>query len=430
MLAPRTVAVLAMTAFLMVIADSTETRAQESGFAPDTLVLDLDAARRIGLASSPQIVAARAQIAGARGDRRQAGVYRFNPEFQLKVSSLIDPGNLGSFEGLLTQEFEWAGQWGLRKSAADHGVSVAEGRALDVVRMTVYDIDVAYFRSVAAARRLEVRGLGLELSRRFLEAVRIQLWEGEVSTLEVNLAEIEAGRARAADRSARRALSMALLELTRTLGLPPEQSVRIVDDGAGGPDPRLLDLDSLVMLALASRPDLTATAAEVARAQANRRLATRGAFPNLRISAVAERGSVDEDVSWGLRVGLPLPLWNRNQGLRDGGRAEESRAEAQRAAIELQVRMEVASCLEAYSSASEELEIFDAQVLRPARANQQLLENAYAAGKLDLPTALLLRTQLLEAELGYWDAWLAERTALAALRAAVGDVPTELRPEF
>lgn len=430
MLAPRAVAVVAATALLTVIVDPIAAPAQQSGVASDTLVLDLAAARRIGLTSSPQILAARAQLEGVRGLRRQAGIYQFNPEFVLKASSLIDPGNLGAFEGLLTQELEWAGQWGLRKSAADYRVVAAEGGVLDVARQSIYEIDVAYSRTVTARRRLEVRALGLELSRRFLEAVRIQLREGKVSTLEVNLAEIEAGRARAAERSARRALSVALLELTRTLGLPPEQPVRVVDDDRGGPEHRSLDLDSLVALALASRPDLAAATAEVEGARADRRLASREAVPNLRLSAVAERGSMEENVSWGLRFELPLPLWNRNQGLSDRGRAEESRAEADRAAVELRVRTEVASNLEAYLSARDELEVFGAQVLQPARANHQLLETAYAAGRMDLPTALLLRTQLLEAELEYWDAWLAERTARAALRAAVGEVPNELRGEF
>jgi outer membrane protein TolC len=68
--------------------------------------------------------------------------------------------------------------------------------------------------------------------------------------------------------------------------------------------------------------------------------------------------------------------------------------------------------------------------LQPARANQDLLETAYRAGKVNLSTLLLLRNQLLDAELGYWDAWLARRTALIALQAATatlapdGAVPT------
>ncbi|MDH4351057.1 MAG: hypothetical protein OEW56_07915, partial [Gemmatimonadota bacterium] len=41
--------------------------------AGDTLAVDLATARRIGLASRPQVLAARARLDAARGDRRQAG---------------------------------------------------------------------------------------------------------------------------------------------------------------------------------------------------------------------------------------------------------------------------------------------------------------------------------------------------------------------
>ncbi|UCG87622.1 MAG: TolC family protein [Gemmatimonadota bacterium] len=430
MLARRSTAALGVVALLATAGDRSEAAAQEQAFSQDTLVLDLDTARRIALERSPRIHAARALLDGARGDRRQAGVYTYNPDFQLKMSSLIEPGDLGSFEGLLTQEFEWAGQWGLRKAAADHGILAAQGTALDVVRATVYQVDVSYFRAVVAERRLEVRRLGSELSGGFLEAVEIQAREGDASPMEVNLAQIEAGRARAAERSALRTTSLAKLELARVLGLEPGRPVTLDIQTTTSFREQSFDLDSLVAVAIALRPDLKAAEAEVARANAGRRLVSRQAIPNLRVSAVAERGDLSQDVNWGLRFGLLLPLWNRNQGLADLGRAEESRAEAEREALELLVRTEVASSLETYLSAREELDVFEAQVLNPARSNRGLLQTAYMAGRMDLPTALILQSQLLEAELEYWNAWLAERTALSALRAAVGDVPIELAPEL
>ncbi len=423
----RSATVLVLTVFLSV---SSRSAAQDLAVTSDTLLLDLNTARRIALEQSPRVDAARALLQGARGERRQAGVYRYNPQLQLKASSLIDPGDLGTFEGLLTQEFEWAGQWGLRKAAAEYGVAAAESGAMDVVRATVYEAEVAYFRAVTAEHRLAVRRLGSALSRRFLGAVEIQAREGAVSAMEVNLARIEAGRARAGEASANRAAVSARLDLARVLGLEPGRPIRIVADSTTVRGPVAWDLDSLVSLALTARPDLQAAKAKVAEANESRRLASREAIPNLQISAVAARGGLAEDVTWGLRFGLPVPLWNRNQGLVDLGRAEEDRAEAERAGIELLVRTEVAASLEAYRSASEELRVFEAEVLMPARSNQGLLETAYAAGRLDLATALLLRTQLLDAELEYWDAWFAERSALSALQAAVGGAPPGLDPEL
>jgi cobalt-zinc-cadmium efflux system outer membrane protein len=390
--------------------------------AGDTLSLDLETARRIGLASRPAILAAQARLAAARGDRRQAGAYPYNPQVQVKAVSVLDPGDWGALEAQLTQEVEWAGQWGARKAVASAGVTAAQDNALDAARTSLYAIDVAFYRAVAADRQLAVRERGLELSERLADAVQTQLHEGRTSVLEANLARIEAGRAYAAARTARRVYATAILELRRTLGLSAAQPLRLIGEGDLGPDPAALDPDSLVATALAARPDLRGAEAAIERWRAQASLTGRSAIPNLRLSAVATRSGVGLPMHWGLQVALPVPLWNRNGGLRDAAHAQAAAAEAERADVELRIRTEVAAGLEAARAAREELEVFDAQVLRPARDNQRLLETAFAEGRFDLPTVLLLRTQLLDAEVGYWDAWERDRTASSALRSAVGQV--------
>jgi hypothetical protein len=71
-------------------------------------------------------------------------------------------------------------------------------------------------------------------------------------------------------------------------------------------------------------------------------------------------------------------------------------------------------------AAGEEARVYEQDVLLPARANQTLLETAFVSGKIGLPTLLLLRNQLLDAELSYWDAWLAARAASVELQAVTG----------
>ena len=56
----------------------------------------------------------------------------------------------------------------------------------------------------------------------------------------------------------------------------------------------------------------------------------------------------------------------------------------------------------------------------------ELLEIAYREGEVGLPVLLLIRNQVIDAELDYWAAWLAEREAAATLAEATalntGDV--------
>ena len=61
-------------------------------------------------------------------------------------------------------------------------------------------------------------------------------------------------------------------------------------------------------------------------------------------------------------------------------------------------------------------------MLEPARQNQGLLDTAYSEGKLDLPSLLLLRNQLLDAELEYWGAWERRQKASIDLRKATAAI--------
>ena len=415
----------------------------------DTVVLTLEGVHRHALQRNLEFLAERQETAVALGELRQARAPRFNPDL-----SVVGPRGAGtSAELTLMQEIEWAGQRGLRIGAARSGVAGASATVRDAGRLTLADASVAFFRALAAQRRLAVIEDVRALNDRLLAAVRVQLAEGEISMLEGNLAEIELGRARGRVLTGRRESTAASLELARVLGLGPGVVIRLVADtsAAGGVPPgqhappgvvpaaptvrpdslhtaasTLLSEDSLTTLALARRPDLTALAAAVDEFQTLTSLARREAIPNLRIGAAAEREPGSNSPGVGLALGLSLPILNRNRGVIAQQQALTEQARLEQRATELRIRTEVVAAVRAYRTATEEAAIFEDMVLGPARQNTALLETAYRAGKIALPTLLLLRNQLLDAELGYWDAWLAQREAVVQLDAATGALtPTE-----
>jgi cobalt-zinc-cadmium efflux system outer membrane protein len=119
---------------------------------------------------------------------------------------------------------------------------------------------------------------------------------------------------------------------------------------------------------------------------------------------------------------MELPLFNRNQGQSDRRRAEIAELEQLRRATELRIRIEVEDALRTYQSVQREVEILESELLEPIRENQGLLEIAYREGKFDLATLLLLRNQLLDAELSYWDAWERRERARTDLESATGEI--------
>jgi cobalt-zinc-cadmium efflux system outer membrane protein len=90
--------------------------------------------------------------------------------------------------------------------------------------------------------------------------------------------------------------------------------------------------------------------------------------------------------------------------------------------VELRVRTEVEAALARYESAQEAVSILETELLGPIRENHSLLQVAYTEGLIDIATLLLLRNQLLDAELDYWDAWERREQARTELASATGRI--------
>ena len=392
--------------------------------APDTLRLTLGEAQRRALDANPAFLADAQEVAISRGELRQARLL-FNPEAEVEAPGAFSGSALDRYEARLSQELEVGGQRGLRIDAAELGVQRAERDVGQARRDLIGDVTRAYYATIAARRSADVAREVQGLNERLASAVRIQADEGEISVLERNLATIEVGRTRARLLAAQRRAVSAELALARLLGIAPGTPLVLI---AADSLPGLaitLNPDSLVEAALRVRSDLAARQAEAQQADVLARLARREAIPNVRVGGLAGRDDGTGATDFGIVVGLPLPLWNRNQGLIEQREAEARRAELAVDATRLRVRTEVLDAWSRYASARQEAELLRDQVFGPAHANQELLAAAYEAGRIDLPTLVLLRNQLLEAEFDYWDAWFGLNEAHTDLTAAVGAPTTD-----
>lgn len=413
----RTVAIAFVVASLAV---SPSAAAQA---AADTLRLSLEEARSMALERNPAYRAAALAPAAARGELRQVGALAPNPELELEAPAAATEGSVEDYEAWAWQEIEWAGQRGLRINAAEAGLAAARSSRLAAARRTVAGVSRAFFAAVAAGRRLALAEEMLADNERLTAAVEIRFEAGEVSALDADVTGVETGQLTARALAVRRDMVATELELGRELGVSP--SVRIVpalpDPLAETPSPESLDRDSLIAQALADRAELRRLQAEVERTRLAVRLAGREAIPNLRLGV--RRGREGGTDAWGLGVGLEVPLWNRNGGRADRADAEHGQATYALAAAELRVEADVVRSLTAYATARERLDVYETEVLGPARASRRRLATAYQSGKLGLTDLLILRTRLLDAELSYWDAWLDARTAWIDLQAATAGIP-------
>jgi cobalt-zinc-cadmium efflux system outer membrane protein len=338
----------------------------------------------------------------------------------------------------LSQEIEVFGQRGVRKASASAGLTRANALVSNTRRLAIADVDRTFYRLVFQKQRTLLAESVLDLNSRVSSIAERQLAAGEISRLDYNLAIVEVGRSRSRALIARRERDEIALDFGLLLGVAPGTVVDPVLDPSQhsptteaesipGEDARALveaaqrlKSDSLVALALSRRADLAASAALIEQTRAEATLAHREAIPNLIARAVAEPNAAGSGQTLRAGFGLTLPFFNRNKGEIAARRATLRQAEIQHAGLQARVRTEVGQAIAAYRAAAAEVEVLETTVLPPARQNRRLLESAYREGKVGLPVLLLIRTQVTDAELDYWSAWLAEREALATLAEITG----------
>ena len=386
----------------------------------DTLRLTLADVGRLARTQGLELDAERRLIAMAGGDLRQARLDGLNPTGSYQRFESARAGSSAEFSATLSQDLGWLFQRGPRVGAARAAVDRTVAEVGDIERLALLDAGQRFVASLAAQRRLALAEQMAAATQRLYDVTRIQLREGEISLLEANLAEIEFGRAQARSLAARRELTTALHELRRMLGVEPSVPISLVESSGAELVPIDTGEDALVAIALQHRPDVAARRLAVDEAALRQRLASREGIPTPSLNGILTRDDGEVGSRLGVGISLPIPLFNRNQGRVEREAYGHERARVRLDALQLAVRLEVREALLAYQTAQEESTGLEARVLDPARANIALLDSAYQAGKVGLPTLLLLRNQLVEAELDYWRAWQVRREALLRLRAAIG----------
>jgi outer membrane protein TolC len=324
------------------------------------------------------------------------------------------------------------GQQGARRTAGRAGVARATAGVANSVRLAFGESDRLFYRLIAAGRRADLASEVVELNRRLTDVVHRQLEAGEVSRLDFNLAAVELGRSEARALAARREHEQVMITMGRTLGLPWDTRILPVwdstavapisrADSANRDEGARLDVDSLTAVALARRPDIAERAAAARQASAEAATAAREGLPQLSLRVLSQRNAAGTAQYFQPGVGLSIPLFNRNQGTAEARRALARQAEQEREALALRIRADVARAVRGYETSVAGWTVLEHSVLPAARENRRLLETAYREGKVGLPVLLLIRNQAIDAELEYWDAWLAAREALADLDEITGE---------
>ena len=387
----------------------------------ESLSLTLPEALALARDHNPDILAARQELEIARGRLGKAHYpSQFNPALGSEVTDRSrgesgEHGDSVDFSFSLSQEIEIAGQRGKRIDEAERNLTVVTQRVRDRERLILARVKESFYRALSQRRRFALFRQVEDLNRRLRDVAATRFQAGEISKLEVNLAEIQLGQARKDVLTAERDYRNTLRELERLVGQEPRGTVELTGQFAA--TPQTFDSQTLTRLALDNRPDLQAAGAEIGRIEAEMALTRRLIVPNPTVSFVYREEEKRDRIA-GAEIRFPLPVFDRKQAELIQLAGRKGQAGFERQSVELQIRQEVGDALRAYDTAKAEVEVFEQAVLERATENFQLIEVAYREGQINLLQLVVVQNNLITAQLSYIDALTAYWQARIALERA------------
>jgi cobalt-zinc-cadmium efflux system outer membrane protein len=262
------------------------------------------------------------------------------------------------------------------------------------VRKAYYSALVAQRRADLAAELSRVSGEAVNASKNLLEAQEIP----QVGLLQT---QVEQQNAAILVRAAQNEQLAAWRRLSAIIG--SDLSVQRLT-GDVGKLPDLLDWDEQLVRVTTTSPEVSAALAELSRAQMSLQRARVEPIPDVTTQFAVQFDNATEDAIAGVQIGVPLPLWNRNQGGIRQAEAEITQARRNADRVEQNLKQRLAAAFEEYSTARSQAEIYGTQILPKARETFELVQRAYGMGELGYLDLLTAQRTYSQTNLAYLDA--------------------------
>jgi outer membrane protein, heavy metal efflux system len=308
-----------------------------------------------------------------------------NPLLSVGTLSAYTQGRTLSNSGQLftqvAQLFELAGKRGYRIESAEFGTQSAEAAFEDAVRQLGFTVKDTYYRIQLAQRRLVLAEENRERFSRILAINTIRFNKGYIA--EIDLIRI---RLQMVDFHSQVIQSLQTAESTKgelrqLLRLSPKAVLELTTElGFRRIDP---DIEKLRVTALDVRPDIRAKRFTFSQRESELKLAKAYQIPDVTIGAgYAIQGArgPDNPGQVALNIGIPLPLFNRNQGGILQAEVSLQSAEADLDKSMNLVENEVDVAYRNLLQSRRLVEAYFGEVLEDARATFTIVERAYERG--------------------------------------------------
>jgi outer membrane protein, heavy metal efflux system len=350
---------------------------------------------------NPELAAARLRIDEAAGKLRQAGRYT-NPQFSTSVAPNTR-GREGSIELGLSQKFPLTRRLALEKQVSAAELEAVRAEVENAARLLTSET-AEEMVSLLALREKRVilqkqAGLADELS----DFLKSTAEKGEGSSLDASAAALDAAKIRQEMRQLDVEETALLIGLRGKLGMSPAEAISI--------NSKLSDTSALHQVSRDKRPDLRVAEWEIKAAAQAHQLAVAKRYDDIEVGVFssAERrmdapDGYQNETTLGLRVQIPLPFWDKNEGNIDAAKAQLERKQKELSALGNQVDLEADAARQSMLQwAGIERDLRE-NLLPQVQTHAEQTEAAFRKGQAELTEVFRARERLLELSLQQNDA--------------------------
>ena len=374
-------------------------------------MLTLDDLVSMSLAHNPAIQQAAATAQKAQGTRRQIDLCP-NPTFGYSGQEMGDGGTAGMQGAFVSQTIVLGDKLQWNRCVADQQVQSLlwqvesqRYRVRNDVRRQFYLTLGAQQRLILADELVRIAQDGLNNATTLQQANQAAL--PDVLQANVQLREVDIIRQNTAFE-----YEASWEVLAALVGLPYLEPVPL-EDVLESQQP-IRDRDTAWTQITTVSPQLRQAYADVQRARNQIEREKVQPIPNLQVDVGVMHMNVSDDNAASVMLGVPVPIFNGNEGNIDRAAAEYHRATWNVRRLEMSLQAQLATAFSQYQQALNRVVTYRDQILPAETETLELIETAYPL-QFEFLRLLTARRSYFEARMQYLDALVDLRTAEVAL---------------
>lgn len=349
-------------------------------------------------------------------------------DFEAGTGALTGSSAENSLSLGISQEFFLAGKRDKRLAIAERELELYRWQLADQERLIREEVKTAFYDVILAEQRIALADRFVALNRQLLDVTRERLAAGDIPELEMNLVKVELALSEGARIEVAKALNQNQAKLLTFMGLLPGKQP-VISGNLEAAITLTKTVADLKQLALGQRPDLKALQAEKVRGKADIILAKAEGIPNLTAGLAIKRDTTSMEIGGlegrdtaytiGLKLSMPIPVFDKNQAGVQEARARRSSTESRLLAAGRNVEREVETAYASYLNSEKVLSLYTTNIIPQLEENLKLTQEAYRLGEVGILAIIQEQKKFFEINDGYLTALHDRQAALVKLETAV-----------